>query len=328
MNKQSQWLFEAGFPSSTDSFHTDTNQKYEHQWLFEAPFTLETVPARNNIYVRTLESPELELDVPSPDPKSQQSALRKTFASSVITYKNSTEQCRLTNCSIYVPSMLRNQPKIDLLVFFHGLDTCKPSYGSDPKRAIQNFRLDDQVNKAVRQTALAVPFVFWNKEDRRQGIIRAAWSAAYLNAFVEEVLDEIGKSSRVRPSLGRLILAGHSAAYDILTPLADQFDCRGPNQLFDRGVPETNRGALAKLSKVLAMDTTYRTQDAKALERWALNRRFIRFILVLSKVGDPPNVWKNWENTSGKVALPGNLEVLKTKDQHCDLPGKYIEAFL
>jgi hypothetical protein len=269
------------------------------------------------MYVRTLERVGLgKVYMHNDPPQPQQHALRKKITSSVMAYKDGQGNCQSTHCSIFVPSKLRNQPKIDLLLFFHGLDTCKPKHHFDPDLVVQNFRLDDQVAKAGRPAALVVPIVFWNKEDRRSGIIRAAWSAAYLNAFVEEVLDEIGKSSLMRPSLGRLILAGHSAAYDILTPLAEQFDC---------GVSETKKGALAKLDKVLAMDTTYRTQDAKTLERWAHNLAAVQFVLVLSKAGDPPNIWKS---TMGKVKLPQNLKVLNMKDVHCDLPGKYIEFLL
>ena len=170
------------------------------------------------MYARTREEPELGLGFP-PFPKSEQPALRKNFTSSVITYKDSGDQCRSTNGSIYVPSALRNQPQIDVLVFFHGLlHVCDSAHNFDPGRVIKKFRLDDQVDQASRQAALAVPIVFWNATDRHSGILRAAWSAAYLNAFVEEVLDQIGKSSRIRPKLERLILAGHSAAYGIPLP--------------------------------------------------------------------------------------------------------------
>jgi hypothetical protein len=110
--------------------------------------------------------------------------------------------------------------------------------------------------------------------------------------------------------------------------LAEQFDC---------GVAETKKGALAKLDRVLAMDTTYRLQDAKALEQWA--RKFesakpvVQFILILSGEGTPPNVWKYWEKmrkkTMGNVGLPWNLIVNNMpKDKHCDLPGKYVGTFL
>jgi len=276
------------------------------------------------MYVRTIERLGLGLGQPPRDPQSQQPALLKTFTSSVIAYKDSRGQCQSTKCLIYVPTKLRNQPKIDVLVFFHGLlDVCDNAHNFDPVKVAKRFRLDDQVEMAAQQATLVVPIILWNSEDRRSGIIRAAWSAAYLNALVEEVLAQINESSRVRPELERLILAGHSAAYDILTPLADQFDC---------GVQETKKGALAKLHKVLVMDTIYRTQDAKALERWAGNLFWdAEFTLVLGnsvKADQPPAIWKRWIITRGKGELPGNLKVLKTSDGHCELPGNYVRSFL
>ncbi len=278
------------------------------------------------MYVRLHEELGLGFGKP-PGPRSQLPALRKKFISSVVTYKDSDGQCRSTDCAIYVPEVLRNQSKINVVIFFHGLDTCKPKHNFDSVQVMKNFRLDDQVDAAPRKAALAVPVILWKKEDRSSGIIRAAWSAAYVNAFVEEVLQQIGQSSRVRPSLGRLILAGHSAAYDVLTPLAEQFDC---------GVEETRKGALAKLDRVLALDTTYRLQDAKALEQWARKlestRPDVQFWLTLSKSGDPPNVWKYWENTRkktmGKVELPGNLMINNMPEEHCDLPGKYVGPYI
>jgi hypothetical protein len=211
-----------------------------------------------------------------------------------------------------------------VLVFLHGLlDVCDSAHNFDPDNVIKKFQLDVQADTPP-QVALAVPIVFWNSEDRRSGIIRAAWSAAYLNAFVQEVLNEVAKSSGLSRVLGRLIFAGHSAAYDILTPLADQFDC---------GVPETKKGALAKLERVLALDTTYRTQDAKALEQWARNLGAAQFILVFSKRDPSPAVWKGWEKTrkkmTGQVERPKNLQVFNMlRDEHCDLPRRYVSTFL
>lgn len=282
------------------------------------------------MYVRTLERLGLGLGQLSPPPQLPLRIL--TFSSSVIVYKDKDgdDQCRLTNCSIYVPSALRNQPKIDLLVFFHGHDTCPTKHDFIPSRVVNNFQLDDQVDKAKRKVALVVPSVFWRYDGHPNGSdlknIRVAWSAANLNAFVEEVLDKIGNYG-VRPKLGHLILAGHSRAYDILTPLADQFDC---------GVPETKKGALAKLDKVLAMDTTYGWgfEHAKALEKWArqfeANPKPVQFILVLSNGGTPPKVWKKWREKmdKAKVKLPTNLKVhTMTKDDHCAIVGK-INSFL
>jgi hypothetical protein len=177
------------------------------------------------------------------------------------------------------------------------------------------FRLIEQVDNATRQTALVVPLVPFTVADRNFGFIRAAWSAACLNSFVEETLDEIGRSSRARPSLDRLIIAGHSAAFEILTPLAEQFDC---------GAKETTRGAMSRLSKVLALDIPHSERQAKALEDWARKRPFVEFILVFAKLGTPPAVWKWWRTKMKNVPLPKNVQVINTKDGHCKLPENYL----
>jgi hypothetical protein len=259
------------------------------------------------------------LGFPPPLPSERQLALRTKFTSSVITYKNSAANCIATNCAIYVPSELRNQPKIDLLLFFHGLDTCTPHYNLDPNLVIKNFQLIEQLNKSSRKVALAVPMVPFIKADRDGGFIRTGWSAAYLNSFVEEILQEIGKFSRVRPSVDKLILSGHSAGYDILIPLAEQFDC---------GNAETRKGALAKLSKVLALDIPHGPRAAKALVDWARSRRFVQFSLVFAEKGDPPTAWQAWRKANPNVSLPANMQVTNTKDQHCELPAKYINMAL
>jgi hypothetical protein len=270
------------------------------------------------MYVRTLKGLGRSLGQPI-------QPLRTTFTSDVIIYKDKDgdDKCRLTKCSVYVPKLARYLQTIDLLVFFHGHDTCK-QHRFDPEQVIKNFRMDDQMETATHPAALAVPSIFWNVSDSRN--IRSAWSAAYMNAFVEEVLYQIGKasSSGGRPNLGRLILAGHSGAYDILTPLADQFDC---------GISATKRGALAQLRVVVAMDTTYALQHAKSLEKWARNFPAGRFTLVLSGGGTPPYVWKLWDGirkkATGFPVRPGNLDVQQmSKDGHCALPGKYLNYFI
>jgi hypothetical protein len=249
--------------------------------------------------------------------------LRTTFASKVIIYKDKDgdDKCRVTTCSTYIPKLQRYSPTIDLLVFFHGHDTCRP-HKFNPELVIQNFRLDDQAEHALNSVVIAVPSIFWKVSDSNR--IRAAWSAAYINSFVEEVLDEIGKAElHNRPNLGRLVLAGHSGAYDILSPLGDQFDC---------GAAETQKGALAKLGAVVAMDTTYDLQHARALERWARVLPMVRFTLVLSKAGTPPYVWRVWDQARKKTPgseRPPNLTVeTMAKDVHCDLPAKYLTVFI
>lgn len=92
------------------------------------------------MYVRTLESPGLGLGQPPPQP------LSLMFRSKVIpTYKDNDRKPLSTDCSVYVPSALRNKKEIDVLVFFHGFDTCIPLHNFNPFKVVKNFRLDAQV---------------------------------------------------------------------------------------------------------------------------------------------------------------------------------------
>ena len=263
---------------------------------------------------------------PKPSPKE----LRAKFISCTIpAYKDKNGNCRSTEASIYVPIPLRNRPKIDLLVFFHGDDTCSPAHSFDPDKVIKNFELDKQVDQGRRMVALAVPVLHWIRGTGKN--IQGIWSAANLNAFVEEVLGKIGSKSRVRPGLGRLILAGHSHAYDIMTPLASEFD---------KGVSDTTSGALGKLEQVWALDTTYGLGHAKALNKWADKLATAQFMLVLSKKGfdvkkndcnfkkgDPPI--KYWECAmKGVDQTKIKIIVNEVSEGHCELPRIYIGTFL
>jgi hypothetical protein len=266
------------------------------------------------MYMRTL--PTICLAEPPKDPPKGQPALQTTFVSNVITFKDAKNNCQSTKCALFVPGSLRDQPKLDVLVFFHGLDTCSPKYQSDPQRIINNFKLADQVNNASRKAALVVPLVMFNSGDRNSGFIRAAWSAAYLNSLVEEALIEIGNRSRVRPTLDRLILAGHSAGYEILIPLAEQFAC---------GQPETKKGALAKLAKVIAFDIPHASRHVDALVDWARILPSVQFTLVFANDGGtPPTVWKTWRANNRTVKLPTNLTDQKPAHGHCQLPPNHL----
>lgn len=281
---------------------------------------LKTDPAQEAcVYLRTLDGAELGW-IPTIPSKWPQRELRKRFVSKVVTYKDSAGNFQSTKYSIYVPGKVRNPFQMDLLIFFHGLIPVCDSEHNDPNRIIKGFRLDVQVDSDP-QLALVAPIVLWNKKDRSEGIIKAAWSPAKLNAFVEEALDQIGTANGVRPQLGRLILVGHSAAYDILTPLAEQFD---------RGAAETKTGALAKLERVVAMDTTYRERDAEALEKWARNLTNAVFNLVQSKSDGSVAVWQNW--LKARIAaghnLPNNLRVFhNVAVDHCHLPTNFLTTY-
>jgi len=275
------------------------------------------------MYIRTRENFGFGLGFGDP-PKSKLPEFRKKFTSKVIAYKNASDKCQTTDCSVFVPAG-RDLKQLDLMIFFHGLlDVCDSAHGFDPDNVIRKFKMDSQVENES-QLALVVPIVMWNKSDRVYGVIRSAWSAAYLNAFVEEVLDQIGKFYSTGPNLGRLILSGHSAGYDILTPLADQFDC---------DVAETNKGALAKLGRVLGMDTMYRTKDAQSFDQWARKRPGVKFDLLLSKSDPSVAVWQDWEKKTrkrltGTDKRPANMRVFhQTTFKHCEMPANFLVTYL
>ena len=157
---------------------------------------------------------------------------------------------------------------IDLLVFFHGLDRCRPRFVPDPKKTRNKFGLDEQIDASGRKVALAVPVIHWDAN------VGGLWTAANLNKFVEEVRGEIGRQSGVTPTLGRLIIAGHSKAYAILTPLALEFV---------NNAAATKQGALAKLKEVWALDSTYGLAHVSALDRWAHAVSNGRFIALLNR---------------------------------------------
>lgn len=264
------------------------------------------------MYIRTL--PSMYLGEPPKDPPKAQPALQTTFDSKVITFKDASNKCHSTKCALFVPSSLRDQLKMDVLFFFHGLDTCKPKYLADPQNIINSFKLADQINNAGRKAALVVPLVRFNAGDR--GFIRAVWSAAQLNSLVEEVLDEIKKSSIVRPTLDRLILAGHSAGYEILVPLAEQFLCHQA---------ETKNGALAKLSRVIAFDIPHHSTHVDALVNWARIVPSVQFTLVFANDGGkPPTIWKAWRDKYKTVKLPTNLTEQNPPHGHCQLPPNHL----
>jgi hypothetical protein len=266
-------------------------------------------------------------------PPSRPRPLSLMFRSTALPlYNDQYGKSQSTDCVVYVPSRLRNAKAINLLVFFHGDDSCPPPHSFNPYKVIKTFRLDTQVNNGQRDVVLAVPVVYWKAGTSAN--VTGKWTAARLNAFVEEVLDEIG-SAGVRPSLNRLILAGHSHAYAILTPLAQEFV---------NDVADTTKGALARLGEVWALDSTYGLGHAQAVKKWADKVPTAQFTVVLSQVGFNPRTVNCKEFKRGdppikgwvcaierpKVALPANLaaNVKKVSAGHCALPTTWIENLL
>lgn len=242
-------------------------------------------------------------------------------SSSIPKYNDAAGKLQSTACSVYVSDAAWKEKTIDLLVFFHGdAGPCSDKFNPDTKNNSKKFGLDAQIHGSGRKVALAVPVVHWIA-GKSANVLRK-WTAANLNKFVEEVLVEIGKQSGVKPTLGRLIIAGHSHAYAILTPLACEFD---------QGAPATKVGALARLDEVWALDSTYASLHVHAFDVWARLLGSGRFIAVLYKKGTPLSHWKRYYNTQGYCSSgfkPPNLRMCIVDEGHCVIPTKYIGKLL
>ncbi|MBI4523809.1 MAG: D-alanyl-D-alanine carboxypeptidase family protein [Deltaproteobacteria bacterium] len=268
-----------------------------------------------------------QYEVEQSQPASSAGPLRIRYTSSVIPrYKDKHDKLRATDCSIFVPSALRGLGEIDLLIFFHGLDTCSPRHEFDPDKVIKNFQIAEQIDKAERKVALVVPAVHWKSIKKGEKKNTAGvWSASRVNSFVEESLDQIGKHG-TRPSLGRLIIAGHSRAYEVMTPLANEFE---------RGAAETRKGALARLAEVWALDTTFGSGHAEAIGRWAGAVKNAQFSVVLHKketirIKDRTSftpLW-HWNRSSVAKTKLKNVLLVKADEPHCEIPKKHIEILL
>jgi hypothetical protein len=234
-----------------------------------------------------------------------------------------------TDYAVNVPDVLASKEQIDLLVFFHGLNIadCQPCFDPDPTNRLKKFGLDAQVNNPKRPVVLAVPRLFWKEGDNGANVARI-WTAANFNKFVESVLKAIGLplvsvgAPQFLPrKLGSLIIAGHSRAYAILTPLAREFN----KSTAATKAPEH----LSKLTEVWAMDTTYSTDDVDALEAWAKAMPKACFLILYNKAGKEQIQWKDYYTSpSHKSGPSANLRMCIVPERHCEIPAKYVGELL
>jgi hypothetical protein len=111
--------------------------------------------------------------------------------------------------------------------------------------------------------------------------------------------------------LNRLFIAGHSRAYDLLEPLAAH-----------RRDPEIGRRALAKLSHVIALDSTY-GGDVEAWTDW-LNVNPALVVHVFYRPDSPtaPIGEEFFRRRSER------LRVIKADEAHCSVPARRLAEVL
>jgi hypothetical protein len=275
---------------------------------------------------------EFELEAAdAPSPPQGGWIIPKKVTTAFPKYKDATGDMRHTDYSIYLSTKAVKESEIDLLLFLHGdPGPCEANFDPDPKNTKKKFGIDAQIerSKPALKIVLVIPQLFWiphdDKNPQDDENIKGIWTAANLNRFIEDsVLAEIEKKSGLKPKIKRLIIAGHSHACAILTPLAFEFINK---------TEATKKGALASLKEVWALDSTYGEKNAHALEIWANKLPNCNFTAVLNKEpakkGKKKKPIDGWNSSFADHKLPSNLIMLPVPNGHCEIPQKCIEDLL
>ncbi len=209
---------------------------------------------------------------------------------------------------------------VDALVFAHGLlNGC-----SRPKRIPEGFITDAPfhlgriVAASGRPMVLVVPLLDWSKPggEAAFGAGHERWHALAeprnLNAVIGEAMGEVARMrSGAPPSLQNLIIAGHSRAYDFLEPLASR-----------RADPQMRQGALASLSQVWALDTTYGGRVESWLD-WLNRDKRLQVTLFYRPASPTAAIGDAFYRRRGV-----RLKVIRANEGHCEVPGKRLSELL
>jgi murein DD-endopeptidase MepM/ murein hydrolase activator NlpD len=224
--------------------------------------------------------------------------------------------------AVFVPKAALGQPSVDLLFHVHGLLTGASLPPKPPAGFITAapFRLGALVDDSALPMVLVVPAMNWHAPGgvTAAGQRHPKWSAlaqpARLNALIAEVLADVARVQGLgqAPSLQRLVVSGHSRAYDFLEPLrALHADA------------QMNQGALAHLTQVWAFDSTY-VGDPADWKRWLADRPGLQ-AHVAYLAGSPTH----GRGDAFFRARGGALHVTRmAKGQHHQVPGLQLPALL
>ncbi|NKI96667.1 D-alanyl-D-alanine carboxypeptidase family protein [Rhizobacter sp. SG703] len=224
--------------------------------------------------------------------------------------------------AIFVPKAALGQASVDVLFHVHGLLIGASLPPKPPAGFITAapFRLGALVDAAGLPMVVVVPAMNWNAPGgvTASGQKHPRWSALArperLNALLADVLADVARVQGLGqpPSLQRLVVSGHSRAYDFLEPLRAL-----------HADPQMGQGALAQLAQVWAFDSTY-AGDPADWKRWLADRPGLQahFFYI---AGSPTH----GRGDAFHAARGGNLHVTKvSKAQHHQVPGLQLPALL
>ncbi|MBK7622543.1 MAG: S8 family serine peptidase [Kineosporiaceae bacterium] len=226
--------------------------------------------------------------------------------------------------AVFVPKAALGRAEVDVLVFAHGLLGGCPRLRALPSGFVTEapFRLGRVVDASARPLVLVVPLLDWSAPggEAAFGPGHARWHRlghpAVLDAVVTEALAEAGRTQqRSAPTLRELALAAHSRAYDVLEPLAAH-----------RADPAMRQGALARLRRIWAFDTTY-AGNVPAWTDWLAADPELR-LHVFYRADYRPG--RNTGTIGDRFAARqgGRLTVTRATEGHCAVPATRLAEVL
>lgn len=222
--------------------------------------------------------------------------------------------------AVFCPPAASGRGEVDVLLYAHGLlNGCeRPRSLPDGLVTASPFRLGAAVAASNRPIVLVVPLLDWNQPGGRAafGAAHPRWHALarpdHLNALVAEVLAELGRVQSSRPpAVGRLVIAGHSRAYDFLEPLAHL-----------HADPQMQQGALARLSEVWSLDATY-AGDLSRWQAWLAANPGLRASVFYRPGSRTAAIGEAFYQARGPA-----LQVVRATEGHCAVPARRLPALL
>ncbi len=224
------------------------------------------------------------------------------------------------NVAVYVSAAALKASEVKLLVHIHGhLTPC-----GVPKRLPEGlitespFKFDRLIEHSGEPWVLLVPHLDWTNPGGAAafGASHTKWHAlaepSRFNTFVDEWrADWKTRLGGQTPTLGRLVVSGHSRAYDFLEPLAES-----------RNDAQMSQGALAVLSDIWAFDTTYAGRVDRWTD-WAKAKPALRLVFFYRPGTDTAAVGDAFFGRRG-----GNFEVYRVGEGHCAVPARRLPPLL
>lgn len=226
--------------------------------------------------------------------------------------------------AVYVPEAALGSDPVTLLVWIHGdiIPCCDE--GNDAFSLVKStqFPLARQISDSKLPYVLVAPTMKWNWRENKKW--HALGSPKTMNAFLDEVVSRLTRAgwSKV-PSIGRLILAGHSRAYVVFNALATAVKNA-----------EWSRSALPKLTDVWLLDTTDGKKNKEAHCKnwlgWAKAKGGVNLRIFYRKDSDTATVAEciRSESTQAGLSKVTVQDFHRCLLSHCDMPRDRMPALL